>query len=185
MLIEGNERIVMVLVADGEYRLGTINQATITIDDDDDDPLTQAIPDLTIRLGSGKEEGKQIYSLSELSTAQIVAATARTKPLNFTINITNPSTASATINVFLAGSDFNGFTVKYFQGNPDVTAAVLDGSIDLNGNGGLFAPGETASLRMQISAAKATVGSVYPCQFSVQGAGGFKDLVQALVTRVK
>lgn len=188
MLVEGDERIVMTLIAGGEYRLGTINKATVAIDDDDDEPFppgTNPIPDVTIRLGTGREEGAKIYSFHDRSTEQIVAARARTKPLNFTIKITNPNPANAGIVVFRAGGDFNGFTVKYFQGNNDVTAAVLDGTLDLNGNANSFAPGEAAFLRVQISAAKATIGSVYPCHISMGTNIGATDLVQALVTRVK
>jgi hypothetical protein len=187
-LVEGNERIAMTLVGDGEYRLGTLKKATITIDDDDDDPFPQGtspVPDLTIRLGAGKEEGVKIYSFNDSYTTQIVAARARATPLNFNLKIANPNAANAVIKVFRAGGDFNGFKVKYFQGNRDVTATVLDGSVDLNGNGNSFAPGEIASLRMQISAARATVGTVYPCPISVRANGGSTDLVQALVTRVK
>jgi CSLREA domain-containing protein len=106
-------------------------------------------PDGRIRKGSGSFVGNNIYNTTGLNQTKTGSA-ARGSTITFGISVQNDATKADAFKVVAAGAATAGYTIKYFRGTTDITAAVVAGTY------------QTPSLSAQgkfLIKAKVTIGS--------------------------
>ena len=105
-------------------------------------------PDGRIRLGSsGAYVGDNIYNLTGASQSKTGSANS-TKTITFEISVQNDGTGSAdSFKLKATGAASSKFTVKYFKGATDITAAVVAGSYSTAS----LAPGATLTITVKVT----------------------------------
>jgi hypothetical protein len=84
-------------------------------------------PDARIRKGSGKLVGNNIYNTTGLNQSKVGSA-AKGSTISFGISVQNDATNSDAFKVAATGTTTTGYTIKYFHGTTDITAAVVAGT---------------------------------------------------------
>ena len=85
-------------------------------------------PDGRIRLGTGAYIGDNVYNTTGVNQAK-TGSKAKGKTVKFSISVQNDSAASAdTFKLIATGTASAMYTVKYFHGTTDITAAVVAGT---------------------------------------------------------
>ncbi len=105
-----------------------------------------AKPDGLIRLGAGAFVGNDIYNATGAGQSRTRSA-AKGKTMTFGISIQNDGNGADSFTVKAAGAVARAFTVKYFQGTTDVTAAVVAGSCTTPA----LAPGATCLITAKVA----------------------------------
>ena len=173
---EGRENVVLRLIPSGTYRLGAARSASVVIEDAEAVPADQ--PDAIIIKDGGSPVGAQVFHF-EGDRQQAFARTPRKKPVFFTCVFAHPSDAAPRTVISGAG-DFLGFKVRYFVGDQDVTAAVVDETFE-------FAEGEGGSreLTVRITPTDATpLKARMRCPITAN-TNGRVDVVEAVVERAR
>jgi hypothetical protein len=84
-------------------------------------------PDGRIRLGSGKFVGDNVYNANGAGQSRTGSA-ARGRRITFGISIQNDGAGADRFRVKATGTAASDYTVKYFRGTRDITAAIVVGS---------------------------------------------------------
>jgi hypothetical protein len=84
-------------------------------------------PDGRIKKGSGTLIGNNIYNATGLNQTKTGSA-ATGSTITFGISIQNDATSSDAFKVVPTGTATTGYTIKYFHGTTDITAAVVAGT---------------------------------------------------------
>jgi hypothetical protein len=84
-------------------------------------------PDGRIRRGTGAFVGNDIYNTTGLGQSRSGSA-APGNSVTFRISIQNDGTSADRIGVDAAGAAVDGYSVRYFRGTTDITAAVVAGT---------------------------------------------------------
>jgi len=84
-------------------------------------------PDGRIRLGTGTFVGNDIYNLTAVGQSRSGSA-APGHSLTFGISIQNDGASADKFRVEAAGTAADGYSVRYFRGTTDITAAVVAGT---------------------------------------------------------
>ncbi len=112
-------------------------------------------PDGRIRKGSGKFIGDNIYNTDGTNQAKTGAA-ARHRTITFRIQAQNDGPNSDSFTITATGAATTQYTVKYFHGKTDITAAVVAGTYTTP----VLAPGDNFLIRAKVKVTStATVGS--------------------------
>lgn len=90
-------------------------------------PLVSRKPDARIKKGSGSLVGNGIYNTTGLNQTRS-GSTAPGNTIKFGISIQNDATASDQFKVHATGTSTTGYSIKYFHGTTDITAAVVAGT---------------------------------------------------------
>jgi subtilisin family serine protease len=113
-----------------------------------------SLPDGRIRLGTGALVGDDVYDTTGLGQKRTGSA-PRGSSITFGISVQNDGTAADSLTL-LAGGSSSMYTVKYFEGATDVTAAVMAGTYATPS----LAPGASHLLTAKVKVtSSATVGS--------------------------
>lgn len=112
-------------------------------------------PDGRIRKGSGSFIGNNVYNVTGVNQTRTGSA-ARGNTITFGISVQNDSTASGAFTLKATGTATTAYTVTYFRGTTDITAAIVAGTYTT--------PGLAAGAKYLITAkvkvkSSATVGS--------------------------
>ena len=84
-------------------------------------------PDGRIRLGTGAFVGNDVYNATGANQSRTGSA-ARGKTVSFGISVQNDGTAADSFKVKATGDGVSGYSVKFFSGATDITAAVVAGT---------------------------------------------------------
>ena len=103
-------------------------------------------PDGRIRLGAGTLVGNDVYGTTGAGQSRTGSA-ARGHAISFGISVQNDGTSSDRIKVKATGTAATGYTVSYFRGASDITAAVVAGSYTTPS----LAPGATFLITAEVN----------------------------------
>jgi len=118
-------------------------------------PIVVRRPDGRIRLGGGAFAGNDIYNTTGAGQSRIGAA-ALGRSITFGISIQNDGTSVDRFKVKATGTARSAYTVKYFRGTTDVTAAVVAGTYRTSS----LAPATTYLIKARVTVrSTAAVGS--------------------------
>ncbi len=84
-------------------------------------------PDGRIRLGTGAFAGDNVYNTTGAGQSKTGSA-AKGKTISFGISIQNDGSSPDIFKIKATGTAANAYTVKYFRGTTDITAAVVAGT---------------------------------------------------------
>ena len=84
-------------------------------------------PDGRIRLGAGASVGNNVYNATSAGQS-VTGSAARGGTITFAISIENDGNGYEDFEVQAAGAATNAYTVRYFRGTADITAAVVAGT---------------------------------------------------------
>jgi hypothetical protein len=175
---EGAEIVTLSLDPGAGYRLKK-NKQTASVVISDDEPFPAQQPDLTIRLGKGPVVGASVIDTDPEETTQALSTTSKAnKPVTFTISLVNRSDTSRDYTL-IGGAPATGFTVRYLDGDTDVTDNVIAGYFYVYQLG----PGLARELKLIVTPTSATPlgGSL---QTVIQARSGtFVDSVSTIVER--
>jgi hypothetical protein len=165
---EARKTVVLTLNALPNYRVGSAKAATVVLDDDDAVPA--GFPDLIVQT-KGKKPVGAFEANFDTTVQKVSARKALGKTATFFITVVNRSEAGQGYTIFGSG-DFLGFSVRYFDGETDVTTDVTDGDGYITS---AVEPGSSTQLTAKITPTEATpVGAIIRCPLIVFG-GGFSD----------
>jgi len=108
-------------------------------------PITSYQPDGRIKKGSGSLVGNNIYNNNGASQSRTGSA-ARGSTITFTLSIQNDGRTTDRFNVAATGSAVTGYSVKYFRGTTEITAAVQAGTYQTAN----LAPGATFAITARV-----------------------------------
>jgi len=118
-------------------------------------PVVVRKPDGRVRLGTGAFAGNDIYNTTGTSQSRTGSA-ARGRSVTFGISIQNDGTSVDRFKVKATGTARSAYTVKYFRGTTDVTAAVVAGTYRTSS----LAPATTYLIKARVTVrSTAAVGS--------------------------
>lgn len=106
-------------------------------------------PDGRIRKGSGSLVGDNIYNTTGLNQSR--SGTRKPGTITFTISGQNDGNAADRFKVSAAGLSATGFTITFFAGTTNITAAVLAGTYQTASIG----PGGTFAIKAKVTITKA------------------------------
>lgn len=140
-------------------------------------------PDALIATASaGPYTGDGVYSATVTSGQTRSATVARGATRKFHVRIQNDRAVADTLKVKGVTSGSAGYTVRYFAGTTDITAAVVAGSYST----GALAPGASVTIKVKIKASSTTTaGSARNVDVTARSttATSIKDTVRARATR--
>jgi hypothetical protein len=111
--------------------------------------LSPKKPDGRIRKGSGSFIGNNVYNTTGLNQTKSGSA-ARGATITFGISIQNDAVAADAFRVAATGAATAGYSVRFFHGTTDITAAVVAGSYQTSSVG---------ATKTYLVVAKVTIGS--------------------------
>jgi CSLREA domain-containing protein len=138
-------------------------------------------PDGRIRKGHGSFIGNNIYNLTALNQTKTGSA-AKGSTITFGISIQNDAATADKFKVVPTGANTTGYTIKYFHGTTDITAAVVAGT---------FQTPSLGATGKYLIKAKVTIGSTAATGSSVTrlvtitsvGDGSKQDAVKFIAKR--
>jgi uncharacterized membrane protein len=112
----------------------------------DPDGGTAYRPDARIRLGtSGAFVGNDVYSTNGTGQSR-TGKGARGATITFGLSLQNDATRADRIGLKATGAASAGYSVRYFKGTTDITAAVIAGSW----KSGVLDPGKTVLVTVKV-----------------------------------
>jgi hypothetical protein len=172
-LFEGNETLIITILDSPDYQVRSGRTARLTLIDNEQWP--SETPDVVLRLGS-KQIGKDIIEFEAEEQKFTIQRRAR-QTTKFTYFVSNNGDADATYRLE-GSSSFLGFNVRYFEGNTDVTSAIVEGTFEFDN----VPPGASRSLSVRITpTASAPIGTTFRCILQTSASG--VDRVEMQVRR--
>jgi len=138
-------------------------------------------PDGRIRKGSGSFVGNNIYNTTGLNQTRS-GSTTPGNTITFGISIQNDASTGDQFKVHATGTSLTGYTIKYFHGTTDITAAVVAGTYTTPAlaAGGTF----LITAKVKVTSTAAVGSSVTRLITLTSGADGSKkDAVKFVVKR--
>ena len=172
--IEGRERVTLTILPSARYVRSSGVTASVVIEDDE-----PGQPDATIQASGGPEIGAFQYDFDSAQQRAFLRGSVNV-PSVFICRFVNRNPAAQQFNL-TGGTDFLGFTVRYFAGTTDVTAQIAAGTFTLNN----VQPNAGIVLRLRITPTAGTpLGGTIRCPILLN-ANGRNDVVEASVRRIR